>query len=201
MPKIVDRNKYREELLLKSFDLFTSRGYANITMREIAGELKISTGTLYHYFQNKQTILQSMLETIAVKEINRVIDIVYQTDNIEQRVVLYLNYFKEREDFFEHLMLLLLDFKKFCVSREHQKFLNNFAEIIFNKVAEGVGTDNDFGALAFIFLTGVGYMRLVVPETIDIDRQFNMTKELIRHYLRQESTLFKSQTKGRYPKD
>ena len=191
MPKIVDRDKYREELLLRSFDLFASRGYANVTMREIARKLDISTGTLYHYFENKQTILQKMIEIIALQEIKRVLDIVYKTEKIDKRVTIYLNYFKEREDFFEKLLLLLLDFKKFCVSDEYQQFLNKFADIIFNHVAEGVSTDKTFGTLAFIFLVGVGYMRMIVPDEIDIDKQFKLIKKISLMYLNDTSTLLK----------
>lgn len=61
MPKIVDHDQYRAELLAKSFDLFTSHGYAAITMRQIAIGLGVSTGTLYHYFKNKETIFEQML--------------------------------------------------------------------------------------------------------------------------------------------
>ncbi len=189
MPKIVDRDKYREEMLLKSFDLFASRGYANVTMRQIAGELDISTGTLYHYFQNKQTILQKMIEVIALREIKRLLEIVYRTDDIKERVSVYLDYFKNRENFYKKLLLLLLDFRKFCVLKEHDAFLNNFANMIFNHVAEGVGADKRFGTLAFILLSGIGYMRLVVPDTIDLDEQFGLVKQIAIQYLTPESAM------------
>ncbi len=61
MPKVIDHDQYRAELLAKSFELFTSRGYAAITMRQIAIGLGVSTGTLYHYFKNKETIFEQML--------------------------------------------------------------------------------------------------------------------------------------------
>jgi AcrR family transcriptional regulator len=191
MPKIVDRDRYREELLLNSFDLFATSGYANVTMRQIAGELDISTGTLYHYFQNKQTILQKMIEVIALQEIKRLLEIVYRTNNIEERVSVYLDYFKNREDFYKKLLMLLLDFKKFCVSKEHDTFLNNFANIIFNHVAEGVGVDKRFGTLAFILLSGMGYMLLIVPDVIDVDEQFELIKQIALDYLTRESALIK----------
>ena len=187
MPKIVDRDRYREELLLNSFDLFAIHGYANVTMRQIAAELGISTGTLYHYFQNKQTILQKMIEVIALQEIKRLLEIVYRTDDIEERVSVYLEYFKNREDFYKKLLMLLLDFKKFCISKEHTAFLNNFANIIFNHVAEGVGADKRFGTLAFILLSGMGYMLMVVPDVIDVDEQFDLVRQIALDYLTRAS--------------
>ncbi|MEA5464934.1 helix-turn-helix domain-containing protein [Leptothoe sp. PORK10 BA2] len=56
MPKVVDSEEYRKELLHRSFDLFASRGYASVTTRQISKELGISTGAMYHYFSSKQVL-------------------------------------------------------------------------------------------------------------------------------------------------
>ena len=69
MPKIVDADLYRQELLSKCFDLFASRGYANVTTRQIAKELGVSTGTLYHYFPNKQTLFEQLVEQVSMQDI------------------------------------------------------------------------------------------------------------------------------------
>ena len=58
MPKIVDHEQYRKELLGKCFDLFAQKGYGSITMRQIAQGLGVSTGTLYHYFPSKQALFE-----------------------------------------------------------------------------------------------------------------------------------------------
>ncbi|MDY6903390.1 MAG: TetR/AcrR family transcriptional regulator [Thermodesulfobacteriota bacterium] len=183
MPKLVDHDKYREELLLKSFDLFASRGYANVTMRGIAKELNISTGALYHYFPNKQAMLEMMIEVIATREIRQILEDVYKTDKIEERVVIFLDYFKVREAFFKNVLVLLLDFKKFCGSADNQKTLDQYAEIIFTYIAQGVGMDRDFGSMAVSFLAGIGYMLLIVPEVVDVDKQMEILQQIVIPYL------------------
>jgi Bacterial regulatory proteins, tetR family. len=40
MPKIVNHEQYRKELLGKCFNLFAEKGYAAITMRQISAGLK-----------------------------------------------------------------------------------------------------------------------------------------------------------------
>ena len=183
MPKLVDHEQYREELLLKSFDLFASRGYANVTMREIARELGISTGALYHYFSNKQDMLEKMIEVIASREIQNILEIVYQTDDIEERVAIFLNYFKEREAFFKNILVLLLDFKKFCGSAKNQRTLDQYADIMFNHIANGVGMDRDFGGMALSALAGLGYLLLIVPDVIDVNRQVELLQQMVMPYL------------------
>ena len=189
MPKIVDHDEYRKELLEKCFDLFSSRGYANVTMRQIAGDLKISTGTLYHYFENKQTILQKMIEKIIREEIAHIMDIVYKTNDVAQRVSTFLGYFKEREEYFKKLLLLVNDFHRFCYSDENQIFLNDYAKTITDYVGEGAGVKKDFGIMIIAYLTGLGFMRLIVPDVIDVEQQMEIILKVALDYLGKESIL------------
>lgn len=76
MPKVVDADRYRQELLNKCFDLFANRGYANVTTRQIAKELGVSTGTLYHYFPNKQALFEQLVEQISLQDVS----ILHQVD-------------------------------------------------------------------------------------------------------------------------
>jgi AcrR family transcriptional regulator len=62
MPKVVDHEQYRKELLHKCFDVFAEKGYASITTREIAKELGVSTGTLYYYFPRKEDMFEQLVE-------------------------------------------------------------------------------------------------------------------------------------------
>src|SRR5262249_45016031 len=60
-------DEQRRTLLLRCFALFRKRGYQAVTMREIAREIGASTGTLYHYFPNKLSILEQLYD-LAVEQ-------------------------------------------------------------------------------------------------------------------------------------
>lgn len=65
MPKIIDHNEYRKDLLSKAFNLFAQKGFAAVTMREIAQGLGVSTGTLYHYFPSKEALFEQLMQEKA----------------------------------------------------------------------------------------------------------------------------------------
>jgi AcrR family transcriptional regulator len=69
MPKIVDVEQYRKELLLKSAELFAEKGYANMTTRELAQGLGVSTGTLYHYFPSKAALFEQLVEEMCRQDV------------------------------------------------------------------------------------------------------------------------------------
>ena len=60
MPKIVNHEAYRLELLHKATPLFVQYGFEGLTTRQLARHLGVSTGTLYHYFANKEQLFECL---------------------------------------------------------------------------------------------------------------------------------------------
>jgi len=61
MPKIVDHDERREEILSAAIRVIVDVGLDHTTTRAIAHESGYSNGVLSHYFQDKDHILQSIL--------------------------------------------------------------------------------------------------------------------------------------------
>jgi AcrR family transcriptional regulator len=57
MPKIVDHDARREELVEATWRVIARDGMVGATMREIAREAGVSTGILAHYFADKEDLL------------------------------------------------------------------------------------------------------------------------------------------------
>jgi AcrR family transcriptional regulator len=62
MPKIVDHDARRRDIVHAASRIIGTRGLDGATVREIAREAEWSSGTLAHYFANREDILISCLE-------------------------------------------------------------------------------------------------------------------------------------------
>ena len=60
MPRIVDHKQRKQDIVDHCFHLFAEQGYAAVSMRNIATSLGVSTGVLYHYFENKKAIFEAV---------------------------------------------------------------------------------------------------------------------------------------------
>jgi AcrR family transcriptional regulator len=69
MPRIVDHDQRREEILGSCFSLFAREGYAGLTMRDIARQLGVSTGALYHYFDSKEQLFAATLHRLRDQDL------------------------------------------------------------------------------------------------------------------------------------
>ncbi|SDM07086.1 transcriptional regulator, TetR family [Geodermatophilus siccatus] len=59
MPKLVDREQRRQEILEVTWRLMATRGADAATMREIAREAGYANGALAHYFANKDELVEA----------------------------------------------------------------------------------------------------------------------------------------------
>lgn len=57
-----DREQLRNQILDAARSLFVERGIEAVTMREIAKQINYSATTLYHYFADKEALLQAVCD-------------------------------------------------------------------------------------------------------------------------------------------
>lgn len=55
----------RQEMLAAALDLFSKRGYRNVSMHEIAEKAEFAIGTLYKFFRNKEDLYKALLREQA----------------------------------------------------------------------------------------------------------------------------------------
>lgn len=108
MPKIVDHDLYRAELLTKCMPIFVTRGVSSVSMRELSKELGVSTGTLYHYFPTKEILFASMVKQLVAIDAKEITELSESHAGLSD----IMNFVATREDHFLNLMLLAVDVKR-----------------------------------------------------------------------------------------
>jgi len=56
-----EKLRQRKEMLVAALDLFSEKGFHNVTMHEIAERSEFAIGTLYKFFKNKEDLYRSLL--------------------------------------------------------------------------------------------------------------------------------------------
>ena len=74
MPKIVDHELRRQELLAATWQVIARTGIIGVTTREIAREAGVSTGVLAHYFADKEELLAAALRLSHQQVYTRILE-------------------------------------------------------------------------------------------------------------------------------
>jgi AcrR family transcriptional regulator len=77
MPRTPSQNEQiraatRATILESAMRLFAQKGYAHTTTRNIATEAGLSVGLMYHYFSNKESLLQAVFDFVMARIDDRI---------------------------------------------------------------------------------------------------------------------------------
>ena len=177
MPKIVDREAYRREILEKCLHLFSRKGYAKVTMREIAAEVGVSTGTLYHYFPTKEKIQEALFSHIMETNVGEYLRRVEKTESVAERLRIIAEFWKEHGDYYQNVMLLAVDSYRNDTDGSTQNIFWAFSEYYTNAMARRLETSDRFARDLFIYLLGLILHSILTPDNLPLSAEIDHLEE------------------------
>lgn len=189
MPKIVDHDRYRKELLSKCLSVIAEKGYAAISMRQIAEGLGVSTGTLYHYFPSKDSLFDQLVEYISYQDTSEeTIARVRELPTLEERLDAIFSFVAEHEDYFLHQTLMLVDFSRQKSRDEINQHatLKRAGERYEKAMMQMLEIDDPTVVMLIInMFDGLIVRRLYQGDRISFIRQTQLLKEMLTLYLKE----------------
>ena len=127
MPKIVDHDKRRLEILDSAFSLFASSGYHGVSVRQIAKSIGMTTGMLYHYFPSKPELFTALVNVQQQKQISDFHT--FLSDNTSGQLALLLFVKQERQSM-QDLLSIAVDFHRVHPEIELSNLLTPYEQAI-----------------------------------------------------------------------
>ena len=179
MPKIVNHDDYREELLDRSFEHFARKGY-EITLRELARELNVSTGTLYHYFPSKKEIFKQMMSYISHKQVRILVERLKRTKNTDEKVKNMFHYILANEKFFQNIIFLIIDYYRQNECNDPDLIIKELSEFYRESISEQLQISDSVIASTFLsFTLGIIIHRILNPSAQDWDEQISFLRSML----------------------
>lgn len=88
MPKEINHDEWRQELVERAIPVFRKYGYSGVGMRKLAQEMGVSKSSLYHYYPTKQSLFLDCSRQVGNIQLNNNITpikaIIKLTSELEQ---------------------------------------------------------------------------------------------------------------------
>lgn len=135
---LVDINeveKTKDRILLAAVMLFAERGYAAVSVRDIADHVKIKPASLYNHFESKEVLFDTIVETIKTVYLEFY-------DRMEERIATAACFADVLDSLFDELIDVYHMFVYYGVSLiSTEQFRNEAARHAFNDVYMKVGIE------------------------------------------------------------
>jgi len=85
-----ERLRQREQMLAAALDLFSEKGYHNVSMHEIAQKAEFAIGTLYKYFENKEDLYKGLVREVSDQFHTALVQAITEPDDVVEKLRNYI---------------------------------------------------------------------------------------------------------------
>ena len=124
MPKIIDKQAKKLDIIEAAMKVFAQKGFANTKMADVAEAAHIGKGTIYEYFKSKEQIFEFVfnhfmesMETSVARAIFKI------TDPVEKIKVIFLSWADMIAAHTSDIVEIMLDFWAEAVRKKDDKQL------------------------------------------------------------------------------
>jgi AcrR family transcriptional regulator len=167
-------------MLEKSLYLFTNKGFSNVNMRQIAAEIGVSTGTLYHYFSSKENILVEMLAWLGDKNVDEYTNRTSSVESIHDRFNMIVDFWKEKGELYKNILLLAIDVYRNVDSEQWKEVYSFFSERYTDGMSERLNISQQFARSIFIYFIGLAFHSLAFDGISEYNEQIDFLETIFR---------------------
>ena len=103
-----EKLRQRQDMLAAALQLFSEKGYHNVSMHEIAQNSEFAIGTLYKFFKNKEDLYKALMLEQADKSVEALTKAIEEPDDEVEKL---RNYVRAKRQFFhENVSMVRLYF-------------------------------------------------------------------------------------------
>ena len=82
MPKIIDHEKKKKQIIQYAYDSIAENGAKGSTVRQIAKLAKMTPGQIRYYFPSHSELLQAVMSTVEIK-VRRKIEAIFESEDLK----------------------------------------------------------------------------------------------------------------------
>lgn len=157
MPKIVDHEKYRKEILEKCVEIFFAKGYAALTLKEIASGLNVSVGSLYYYFPSKHALFEAMFQMVNDRSLGDLEQRLNEATGRDEKMQVIIDSIISDPSPVQRQIVLSVDLIRNAVPIHAERMILEWARAYQNLISEHLGISAEDARLFLTYLAGLIY--------------------------------------------
>jgi len=105
-----DQQSQPEKILIAAFEVISSKGYANVSTRDIADKAGVVLSQLNYYFKNKEGLFKEVVRMMVDKYQHEIEETLKKEESPKEKARSLIKYFTEMLKYNPELFRLLYDF-------------------------------------------------------------------------------------------
>lgn len=195
MPKVGMEGIRKEQVIAATEKCIVDKGLLRMSVKDIAAEASLSTGMIYHYFENKQDVLLNVLKASFRKSHEQVVEDVNSRNSAREKLTAHISYInsvpKDNPDFYTVLLNYLGEAQyNPDIQGIIALFFKNLRSYIADYLQDGVNDGwiapehvNGVAAAIIGLGMGLGIQWTIDPSAFSIENMGEMYRDVILSFM------------------
>ena len=139
MKNEVEKTSQSKEILLAAFKCISAKGYANVSLRDIADEAGVVLSQLSYYYKNKEGLFAEVIKMLMQKYLMEVENCLQKGATANEKTLSLVKYFQEMLVERPEIFKLLHDFTNMAIwSVSSRKLLRSLFKDLSNLIEQHI---------------------------------------------------------------
>ena len=91
----IERTNQSEKILLAAFKCISSKGYADVSLRDIASEAEVALSQLSYYYKNKEGLFVEVVKLLVQRYLLGIENCLQKSATVNGKISALVKYFQE----------------------------------------------------------------------------------------------------------
>lgn len=175
MPKIVDHEQVRADIVARAVELFAEQGFGGLGIRGLAKAVGMAKSSIYYYFPTKEALIEAVIEAVVAQDVASLEGVVGSAGRFEDRLERAVTWTVEHEDRLATQIRILNEAAREQIWTDDGSVIQTYVKGLSRVIGLNVAAARTF----YLQILGVVLQRMVDGNRTNLRRELGSLTELL----------------------
>ncbi len=176
MPKIVDHDQVRADIVARAVELFAEQGFGGLGIRGLAKAVGMAKSSIYYYFPTKEALIEAVIEAVVAQDVASLEGVIGSAGSFDDRLDRAITWASDNEDRLATQIRILNEAAREQIWTDDGSVIGTYVKGMSRAIGLNVAAARAF----YLHLLGVVLQRMVDGNRTSIRREMSAITDLFK---------------------
>jgi AcrR family transcriptional regulator len=176
MPKIVDHDQVRADIVARAVELFAEQGFGGLGIRGLAKAVGMAKSSIYYYFPTKEALIEAVIEAVVAQDVASLEGVIGSAGTFDDRLDRAITWASDNEDRLATQIRILNEAAREQIWTDDGSVIGTYVKGMSRAIGLNMGAARAF----YLHVLGVVLQRMVDGNRTSIRREMAALTDLLK---------------------
>jgi AcrR family transcriptional regulator len=176
MPKIVNHDQVRADIVARAVELFAEQGFGGLGIRGLAKAVGMAKSSIYYYFPTKEALIEAVIEAVVAQDVASLEGVIGNAATFDDRLDRAITWASDNEDRLATQIRILNEAAREQIWTDDGSVVGTYVKGMSRAIGLNVAAARSF----YLHILGVVLQRMVDGNRTSMRRELSAFTDLLK---------------------